>query len=110
MESRLQLLMPPPARLKHFCSVMHHDSLGDHFVLPGKMMWVPHSENEGCSVTFCGCCLSVALLVSDVSLLHLTKKLRVLFLLQEGQQRFNRARPMLFLRERRQRIIYVEFI
>lgn len=62
--------------LKHFCSVMLHDSLGDHFVLPGKMMWVPHSEDEEYSVTFCGCCLSVALLVGYVFLLHLTKKLK----------------------------------
>lgn len=94
----------------HFSSVMHHDSLGDHFVLPGKMMLVPHSEDEGYSLTFCGCCLSVALLVGYVFLLHLTRKLRVLSLLQEGHQRFNRARPTLFLKERRHRIIYIEFI
>lgn len=60
--------------MMHFCSVMHHDSLGGHFVLPGKMMWVPHSEGGRCYVIFCGHCLSVVLLVGYVFLLHLIKK------------------------------------
>lgn len=49
-----------------FCSMMRHDSLEEHFVLHGKMIWVSHSEGERCFVTLCGHCLSVALMVGNV--------------------------------------------
>lgn len=43
-----------------FCEA--HDSLGEHCVLLGRMMWAFHSEGEGYFVTLCAHRLSVALL------------------------------------------------